>query len=75
VDKGSVALDGVSLTVAAVGASWFEVALIPVTLACTTLGRAAAGTRLNIETDYVAKIVVSWLRKGKNAPGLFSRGE
>lgn len=68
-DKGSVALDGVSLTVAGVGPSWFEVALIPTTLARTTLGRAAAGTRLNLETDYVAKIVVGWLSRRRGGAG------
>lgn len=57
IEKGSVALDGVSLTVAAVGDDWFEVALIPTTLALTTLGERVTGDRLNIETDYVAKIV------------------
>lgn len=63
VEKGSVALDGVSLTVAGVGPDWFEVALIPTTLSRTTLGRATTGTRLNLETDYVAKIVVGWLER------------
>jgi riboflavin synthase len=76
VDKGSVALDGVSLTVAAVGPSWLEVALIPTTLAITTLGRAAPGTLLNLETDYIAKIVVAWLKRREERPekrpGLFS---
>ncbi len=55
--KGSVAVDGVSLTVAAVGADRFEVALIPDTLARTTLGQAAAGSRVNLEADLVARYV------------------
>jgi riboflavin synthase len=63
IDKGSVALDGVSMTVARLEGSWFEVALIPTTAHITTLGRAEVGTRLNIETDYIAKTVVHWLRR------------
>ena len=55
VDKGSIAVDGVSLTVSAVGDTWFEVSLIPETLAATTLGTAKVGTRVNIETDIVAR--------------------
>ena len=66
VDKGSIAVDGVSLTVAAVAAAgdaWFEVALIPTTLDLTNLGAMREGGQVNIEVDYVAKIVVSWMRK------------
>jgi riboflavin synthase len=63
VDQGSIAVDGVSLTVAAAGNDWFEVALIPTTLRLTTLGQARAGQRLNLEADSVAKTVVSWLRR------------
>lgn len=55
--KGSVTLDGVSLTVSSLGADWFEVALIPETLAATTLGRLSAGSRLHLETDVLAKYV------------------
>jgi riboflavin synthase len=55
--KGSVALDGVSLTVSALGVDWFEVALIPETLATTTLGGLAVGSRLHLETDVLAKYV------------------
>lgn len=57
VEKGSVTLDGVSLTVAAVGADWFEVALIPHTLAVTTLGERVVGDRLHLEVDVLAKYV------------------
>lgn len=57
VDKGSIAVDGVSLTVSAVGDDWFEVSLIPETLAVTTLGRLAVGDRVNIETDVLARHV------------------
>jgi len=68
IDKGSVALDGVSMTVAGLDERGFEVALIPTTLQITTLGRAKAGTRLNIETDYIAKTVVHWLKRQEGAP-------
>jgi riboflavin synthase len=57
VEKGSIALDGVSLTVAALEDSWAEVSLIPETLERTTLGEAAPGDRLNVECDIVAKYV------------------
>ncbi len=71
VDKGSIAVDGVSLTVAAVpgaGDAWFEVALIPTTLELTNLAALREGGQVNIEVDYVAKIVVSWMRSKKD-PG------
>ena len=57
VDKGSIAVDGVSLTVSAVGRDWFEVSLIPETLAATTLGMLTPGARVNIETDILARHV------------------
>jgi riboflavin synthase len=57
VDKGSITLDGVSLTVADLGASWAEVSLIPETLERTNLTEAEAGSRLNVECDIVAKYV------------------
>jgi riboflavin synthase len=56
-EKGSIAVDGVSLTVAAAGRDRFEIALIPETLARTTLGAAAPGTRVNLEADVVARHV------------------
>jgi len=56
-EKGSVAVDGVSLTVAAVQSGWFEVALIPTTLSSTTLGERRRGDVVNLETDVVAKYV------------------
>jgi riboflavin synthase len=55
--KGSVAVDGVSLTLVVVGSEHFSVALIPHTLSLTTLGRRKAGDRVNIETDVLAKYV------------------
>jgi riboflavin synthase len=59
--KGSVAVDGVSLTVVDVDAATFSVALIPHTLACTTLGGLAVGDGVNLETDLVFKYVARWL--------------
>ncbi len=56
-EKGSVAVDGVSLTVAAVGEGWFETAVIPATLEATTLGGLRAGATVNLETDVIAKYV------------------
>ncbi|WP_353809201.1 riboflavin synthase [Agromyces sp. SYSU T00194] len=64
VDKGSVALDGVSLTVSAVGDDWFEVSLIPETLQATTLGDRVVGDRVNLETDILARQVERMLRLG-----------
>ena len=57
VDRGSIALSGVSLTVAELGEDWIEVSLIPETLERTTLGAAAPGDELNVEVDLVAKYV------------------
>ena len=55
--KGSIAIDGISLTVSAVGDDWFEVSLIPETLTATTLGARAIGDLVNIETDIMARHV------------------
>jgi riboflavin synthase len=57
VERGSIALQGVSLTVAGVDAQWIEVALIPETMSRTTLGEAEPGSKLNVECDVVAKYV------------------
>ncbi len=57
VEKGSIAVDGVSLTVAAFDDEGFEVALIPHTLAVTTLGRVEPGDELNLEADVLGKVV------------------
>ncbi|MFS0867823.1 riboflavin synthase [Microbacterium sp. 179-B 1A2 NHS] len=67
VDKGSITVDGVSLTVSAVSAAaadlhWFEVSLIPETLAVTTLGGRSAGDAVNLETDILARHVQRMLR-------------
>jgi riboflavin synthase len=55
--KGSIAIDGISLTVSAVGDDWFEVSLIPETLTATTLGARAVGDAVNVETDILARQV------------------
>jgi riboflavin synthase len=57
VERGSIGLNGVSLTVSALGEDWLEVSLIPETLERTTLGAASEGSRLNVECDIVAKYV------------------
>ena len=61
VEKGSVALDGISLTVAAVGAADFTVSLIPHTRTVTNLSAKRAGSSLNIETDILGKYAVKLL--------------
>jgi riboflavin synthase len=70
VDKGSIALAGVSLTIAELGEGWVEVSLIPETLERTTLGELKPGSRLNVECDMVAKYVERLLTPfaGKEAP-------
>ena len=57
VEKGSITVDGISLTVSALGPDWFEVSLIPTTLQLTTLGQSEAGTPVNLEVDVIAKYV------------------
>jgi riboflavin synthase len=57
VEKGSIAVEGVSLTIAAVGGESFTVALVPHTRAATTLGAVAAGDEVNLEVDVIAKHV------------------
>lgn len=58
VPQGSVAVNGVSLTVAALGSSWFEVALVPHTLEVTALGGLEPGDRVNVEHDVAGKYVL-----------------
>ncbi|MFB3739049.1 MAG: riboflavin synthase [Candidatus Velamenicoccus archaeovorus] len=71
VEKGSVAVDGVSLTVAAPPDEGFAVALIPHTLAATTLGETEVGDRVNIEVDVIAK----YLERLVSEPGDGGRAE
>jgi riboflavin synthase len=61
VPKGSVAVDGVSLTVVEVRAGRFSVMLIPHTLAVTTLGSSPTGSPVNLETDLIGKYVAQWM--------------
>ncbi|MGN0064179.1 MAG: riboflavin synthase [Nocardioides sp.] len=73
VDKGSITVDGVSLTVVTAGEDSFTVSLIPETLARTTLGSRAVGELVNLETDVIAKHVAKLLTSGlldrlRNAP-------
>ena len=67
--KGSVAIDGVSLTVVDATPEWFSVALIPHTLSCTTLGGLVEGDTVNLETDLVFKYVDRWLACRGDAAG------
>jgi riboflavin synthase len=64
VEKGSITVDGVSLTVAARGDDWFSVSLIPTTLELTTLGRKEPGEQVNLEVDVIAKYVERMLPGG-----------
>ena len=68
IPKGSVAVDGVSLTLVDVAADTFSVSLIPTTLAETTLGELKPGDPVNIETDVIGKYVRKYL-KGLSSPG------
>ena len=63
VPKGSIAIDGVSLTLANVEPNSFDVALIPTTLALTNLGRHNIGYPFNLECDTIAKTIVSYLER------------
>lgn len=63
VEKGSVAVDGISLTVVDVGTNWFTVAVIPHTLVSTTLGEASVGSNVNLETDIIGKYVFKYVQK------------
>jgi len=67
VQKGSITVDGVSLTVSGLGPDWFEVSLIPTTLDLTTLGRAEVGAPVNLEVDVIAKYVERLLSPNRPA--------
>lgn len=62
-EKAFISVDGVSVTVAAVGEGWFELALIPETLQRTTLGRRAPGDAVNLEVDPLARYAVEAARR------------
>lgn len=61
--KGSIAVDGISLTVSGMGENWFEAAIIPQTLAETNLGELRVGATVNVETDLLGKYVLKALGK------------
>ncbi len=63
VEKGSVAVNGVSLTVAALGPDYFEVELIPATLSATNLGHLRPGQKVNLECDIIGKYVYNFISK------------
>ncbi|MGN2637269.1 riboflavin synthase [Nocardia takedensis] len=70
VEKGSITVDGISLTVSGLGreagaeGDWFEVSLIPTTLSLTNLGSAGVGTKVNLEVDVIAKYVERLQQRG-----------
>ncbi|HHX50458.1 MAG TPA: riboflavin synthase [Clostridia bacterium] len=66
VEKGSVAIDGVSLTVVQVGEDWFSVSIIPHTAEKTTLGQKVSGQRVNLESDLLGKYVWKMLEARDN---------
>jgi riboflavin synthase len=74
VEKGSVAIEGVSLTVVGVEEQGFDVVLIPHTLERTTLGRLAPGDRVNLEADVLGKYVKRYLERVMGASAVRPRG-
>ena len=74
VEKGSITVDGISLTVTAVTPDWFEVSLIPTTLALTTLGPKGPGDPVNLEVDVLAKHVEKLLLAGVRPAGAVPEG-
>ena len=70
VGQGSLAVDGVSLTIVTTGQSELEVSLIPHTAAVTTLGALRPGSRVNLEADLIAKYVAAFLGRAKPGEGL-----
>jgi len=65
ISKGSVAVNGVSLTIAELGTSWFEIELIPITLKNSNLGDLRPGDMVNIECDMIGKYVYNWISQQK----------
>lgn len=70
IPKGSIAIDGVSLTIAEVDGGEFTVAIIPMTLERTSLGDLSNGAVVNIESDIIARTVVHWLSRSREGGGL-----
>ena len=75
VHRGSIAVDGISLTVAGLGASCFDVQLVPYTLQHTNLGRAHVRDRVNLECDVVGKYVIRAAEVARLAPNAYKPGE
>lgn len=67
VEKGSIAANGISLTVADLGPDWFTVAVIPHTLSSTTLGELTVGSAVNLETDIIGKYVYKFVSKSASS--------
>lgn len=77
VDKGSIAVDGISLTIADYGHNWFTVAVIPHTLGATTLGERSVSGRVNVEADIIGKYVMKFTVKSdsdERLMGLLEKG-
>ncbi|NOT62361.1 MAG: riboflavin synthase [Acidobacteria bacterium] len=70
VEKGSIAVDGISLTIAALGENWFEIAVIPHTWQMTNLSSLLSGAAVNLEVDIIAKYVERMMQVGKSNAGL-----
>lgn len=70
VEKGFIAIDGISLTVTACGEGWFEVSLIPFTQQVVTLGEKRVGEKVNIEVDIISKYVESFLARRESRRGI-----
>jgi riboflavin synthase len=75
VEKGSVTVDGISLTVVSVGSDSFTVAVIPHTLSVTTIGRKVPGDPVNVEVDVIAKYAERLLHAGADSPYRALTGE
>jgi riboflavin synthase len=75
VEKGSVTVDGISLTVVSVGSDSFTMAVIPHTLAVTTIGRKVPGDPVNVEVDVIAKYAERLLHAGADSPYRALTGE
>jgi len=74
VDKGSVAVDGISLTVVKVQDGGFSLVIIPHTAMITTIGQKRAGDEVNLEADIIGKYVYRFIARGADAPGAGGRG-
>ena len=68
VEKGSIAVDGISLTIAALGDEWFEIAIIPHTWRATNLSTLELGAAVNLEVDVIAKYVERLMKAGRDLP-------